>query len=274
MGSTQWRWSLAVLVLVSAMILSLTARADKGSLVLAVQPILGEAQTRHAFQPLCDYIGKAVGEGCVIRTSPNFMAYWDITSKGHSYDLVLDAAHFTDYRIEKQGFTVLAKIPGSVTYSLVTPEDAPVFDPADLIGKRIATLGVPSVGAARLNALFPNPARQPIAVEVSNAEEGLQLLLAHRVDAAILPTPIVSEQMAKGGISLVLTTNPIPHIALSAAPTVDKATQAKIRQVLLDADKRPDGRAMLKEIGFDRFDRATAAMYAGQSRVLSDYWGF
>lgn len=263
------------LALTLAVLVPFAAHARDNELVLAVQPVLDEAQTRAAFQPLADYIGKATGKHCVVLTSPNFLAYWDITRKGNAYDLVLDAAHFTDYRVKKQHFTVLAKIPDSVTYSLVVPEDRPVLDPADLTAKRIATLGVPSIGAARLNALFPNPSRQPVVIEVSSAEDGMKLLLTHQADAAILPTPIVSQQMSHGaGLVVVLTTDPIPHIALSAAPSVDKATQDVIRKALLEANQRPAGRAMLKQIGFERFDPATAALYDGQDRVLSSYWGF
>jgi hypothetical protein len=244
-------------------------------LILAIQPVLGDAQTRQTFQPLADYIARATGRKCVIQTSPNFMAYWDTARKGTDYDLALDAAHFTDYRIHKLGFVVLAKIPDSVTYSLVVPDDAVVLDPAELVAKRIATLGVPSIGAARLNALFPNPARQPFPVEVASAEEGMALLLTHRVAAAILPTPIVSQQMQRGGgISVVLTTDPIPHIALTAGPTVDAKTREAIRKALLQANATPEGKQMLAKIGFERFDPATAAVYAGQAQVLKAYWGY
>ena len=243
--------------------------------VLGVQPILGEQQTKKAFQPLADYLGKIASKKIVVRTSPNFLAYWDSVRKGGVFDLVLDAAHFTDYRAQKQGYEILAKIPDTVSNSLVVSDQNLVIDASELIAKRIATLGVPSIGAARLNALFPNPARQPLTVEVESAEMGIKLLLTGKVTAAMLPTPVVSQQMAQGGgISVVLTTEPIPHIALSASPRIPAAIRSQMRQALLDAEKSPEGREMLKAIGFERFEPATPAVYAGQSRTLKDYWGF
>jgi len=170
--------------------------ADK--CVLGVQPILSAQQTKKAFQPLADYLGKAISKKCVVRTSPNFLAYWDYIRKGGVFDLVLDAAHFTDYRAEKQGYEILAKVPDTVSYSLIVSDQNPVFDASELTAKRIATLGIPSIGAARLNALFPNPARQPLTIEIESTELGFQLLLAGKVAAAILPTPLVSQQMAQG----------------------------------------------------------------------------
>lgn len=256
-------------------ILNVPAIAANGGCTLGVQPILSEQQTKKAFQPLADYLGKVISKTCVVRTSPNFLAYWDGVRKGGVYDLVLDAAHFTDYRAQKQGWEILAKIPDTVSYSLIVSDQTAVIDAGELISKRIATLGVPSIGAARLNALFPNPSRQPITVEVESAEAGIALLRAGKVDAAILPTPVVSQQMAQGGgISVVLTTEPIPHIALSASPQLPAATRERLRQALLTADKTPEGREMLKAIGFEKFDPASPAIYAGQSKTLKDYWGF
>jgi len=250
-----------------------TAKAAEPEMVLLIQPILSEERTRQAFQPLADYIGAAAGRRCRIQTLPNFLAYWDVVRRGN-YDLALDAAHFTDYRAQKMGFTILAKIPDGVSYSLIVSDDQLVFDPLELAGKRVATLGPPSIGAARLNAMYPNPVRQPVSIEVGDSEAGIALLRQRKVDAAILPTPFVSQQMGQGGIAVVLTTEPIPHIALSAAPRVPKPIQESIRAALLKADRSDNGMKMLKAIGFERFDPATPDVYANQRNMLSIYWGY
>jgi ABC-type phosphate/phosphonate transport system substrate-binding protein len=251
------------------------ASAAGSELVLAVQPILEEGLTRKAFQPLCDYLAQATGRPCKLLTSPNFYAYWDTVRLGTAFNLVLDAAHFTDYRAQKLGYHVLAKIPETVTYSLVTRDSELLVDAGELVGKRVATLGIPSIGAARLNGLFPNPSRQPVTVEVGAAEQAMQMLLSGKVSAAILPTPIVAQQMARGGgVSVVLTTDPIPHIGLSAAPSVDASTRSALRQALLTAHTSEVGKKMLQQIGFERFDPATATVYNGQAGILKDYWGY
>lgn len=262
-----------------ALALALLAGATFGSkaaepeLVLLIQPILSEERTRQAFQPLADYISAAAGRPCRIQTLPNFLAYWDVVRRGN-YDLALDAAHFTDYRVQKMGFTILGKIPDGVSYSVIVSDDQLVFDPQELAGKRVATLGPPSIGAARLNAMYPNPVRQPVSVEVGDSDAGIALLRQRKVDAAILPTPFVSQQMGQGGIAVVLTTEPIPHIALSAAPRVPKPIQVSIRAALLKADRSDSGIKMLKAIGFERFDPATPDIYANQRNMLSIYWGY
>lgn len=253
---------------------ALAVPADQ-ELVLAVQPILSEAKTRQAFQPLAQYISKVIGKKISIVTVPNFMSYWSKMVGGQKNILYLDAAHFTAYRVRKQGYEVLAKIPDSVSYSLVVRDADMVFDPSELTAKRIATLGSPSIGATRLDSMFPNPSRQPIIVEVENSQQGISMLLDNKVFAAIIPTPIVSQAMVNGvAISVVTTTEPIPHIALSASPDIDKAIVEKIRRAIISAQKKPDGKAMLKKIGFVKFNPANAAIYAGQDNILKAYWGY
>lgn len=244
-------------------------------LTLIVQPILSPERTRAAFQPLCDYLSKAVQQPCTLVTSPNFLAYWQTLRKGSDYNLAFDAAHFTDYRVQKFGWQVLAKIPDTVSYSLIVSDQNPIFDAGELMAKPVATLGTPSIGAARLNALFPNPSRKPLLVEVDTAEDGMKLLLAGKVQAAILPTPLVSQQMQSGGgISVVLTTEAIPHIAVSASPKLDANLRNNLRTALVNASSSLDGRKMLEAIGFERFEAATNAVYAGQAKLLQDYWGY
>jgi hypothetical protein len=256
-------------------VLQKPAMAAGTDLVLAVQPVLNEAQTRAAFQPLCDYLASVTQRPCTLLTTPNFYVYWDKVRRGKDFNLALDAAHFTDYRIQKLGFEVLAKIPDTVTYTIVTRDTESVFDASELVGKRMATLGIPSIGAAQLDKLYPNPVQQPLPVEVPDAEQGMKMLLDGRVRAAILPTPIVAQFMARGaGVSVVLTTEPIPHIALSAAPSLDAATRALLRKALIDAQTTEQGRAMLAKIGFERFIATNATLYRGEARVLQQYFGY
>ncbi len=251
------------------------ARADSGTLVLAVQPEHSQSATRAAIRPLADYLSKVTGKHCRILTSPNFLSYWNTIHKGTGYDLAFDSSHFTDYRVKKLGFIVLVKIPGDINYSLVVLARNSITDPSELIARRIATLGIPSLDSTRLNAMFPNPMRQPIMVEVSSNEAGLNMLLQGKVAAAMLPTPLVRQAIAHGTkLSIVAVTEPIPQTALSAAPSVDRRTRRVIRKSLLDAGDSKSGRKMLQAIGIPHFDPATAAVYRGQSRVLRSYWGY
>lgn len=252
-----------------------TARAEVRELVLGIEPLQGEMETRAQFQPLCDYLTAVTHLPCRVGTRPNFITYWETIRQGKDYNLVLDEAHFTDYRAQKMKFTVLAKIPDTVTYSLILPRATKLDDPARLAGRRIATLGIPSMGAAQLNGLFTKPSKQPIPVEVDNAAAGFALLRDGKVAAAILPTPLVREEILRGApFRVLLSTAPLPHMGFSAAPEIGPELRQTLRQALLNAHKTEPGRTMLARLGLDRFDPANATVYAGQGRILKEYWGY
>ena len=254
---------------------ALALPAEDGELVLAIQPILSEEKTRTAFQPLADYISSVTGRKCTVRTMPNFLAYWSEVIRKRENMIYVDAAHFTAYRAHKQGYKVLAKVPDAVSYSLIVNDNNMVFDPSELTAKRVATLGSPSIGAARLNGMFPNPVRQPIIVEIPDAQTGIDMVMEEKVYAAIIPTPMVSRAMSAGSsINVVTTTEPIPHIAISVSPDIDSATVDKIRNALVTAAERPEGKKMLQRAGFPKFDPANADIYRNQDNILKTYWGY
>jgi len=242
-------------------------------LTLLVQPILGEAPAQKEFQPLCDYLGAVAGRPCRILTPTTFIAYWNILRRGE-YELALDAGHFTDYRIRKMGFSVLAKVSDSMSYTLIVPDTRRITDPAELIGQRVATLGPLSIGAARFDALYPNPVRQPVIVEVASVEDGIALLRQQKAAAALLPTPLVGRPLAQGGIAVVLTTEPAAHMALSASPRLATELRDKIRDAVLDAERRDAGKKMLQRVGIERFEPTSAGEYLNQGNVLKSYWGY
>jgi hypothetical protein len=251
------------------------ARAEVSELVLGIAPLQSEAEIREQFQPLCDYLAAIARLPCRVGTRPNFITYWETIRQGKDFNLILDEAHFTDYRAQKMNFTVLAKIPNTVTYSLIVPRAAKLYDPVRLAGRRIATLGIPSMGAAQLNGLFTRPSKQPILVEADSAATAFALLRDDKVEAAILPTQLVREEIVRGApFRVLLSTAPLPHMGFSAAPAISPDLRQRLRQALLDAHKNDAGRAMLAHIGIERFDPANATVYAGQSRVLKEYWGY
>lgn len=256
--------TLVILMLVFALPSRATSLPDE-SLTLAIQPIYGMEKTREAFQPLADYLSSITGKPIRIHTYPNFIAYWEETRKGHTYDLILDAAHFTGYRARTMGFDILAKVPGTVSYSVIAPDTSLIIDIEELVGKKIASLGPPSMGAAKVSLLFDNPLRQPFIYEAENTEQALDLLYSGEVDAAIIPTPMVS---TLDSISVITTTEPSQHMALSASPRVSEDIRAYIGDALIHASSTTQGKAMLEKIGFPGFEHPMADHYLAAANLL------
>ena len=239
---------------------------------LAIQPILPQKELIESYQPLADYLSAATGHTITISTHRNFLLYWTKMRKQEKgFDLVLDAAHFTDYRIKTQGYTILAKMPDTVSFSIVTTEDNLILDIDELIGLRVATMPSPSLGALRLEELFPNPMRLPNYIWLMNTTIAMNSLLSGEVDAAIIPTRLASTY---NSINIVMTTDPVPHMGLSASPDVPQKTAETIRNALLNADSTMQGQKMLSKLKLERFEATNEAAYDGNAYLLKEVFGF
>lgn len=239
---------------------------------LAIQPIQSEKEIIKNYQPLADYLSETTGHKITISTQRNFTFYWHkMRKKRKGFDLVLDAAHFTDYRVKQQGYQVLAKLPDTVSFSIVTHEDNFILDVDELTMKRIATMPSPSLGAMRLEELFPDPVRIPNYVYELNTRVAVESVLSGKVDAAIIPTRLASTYE---GLNTVETTEPVPHMAISASPDVPADVAEAIRKALVEANTTASGKAMLEKLKVDKFEPADNATYDGYADLLEGVFGY
>jgi hypothetical protein len=243
-------------------------------LTLVIQPAQDDVPTPNGYPALAAYLAETSGSRVSIVVPPNFLAHWETIRRNRGVDLVLDDAHFTDYRVQRLGFQVLVKLPGVAGYSLVGAPGLRVRDPLSLTGKKVACFGPPSLGATRLNAMFPNPARRPSIVDITTVQQGLDLLAQNKVVAAMLPTAVISAHIGQGRLVVLTTMEPTPGLALSASSHIDAARRQKIRAALLRAPESEEGRHMLQALGISRFEFADESTYANQGRLLRDVWGY
>lgn len=238
---------------------------------LYVQPIASVTVTEQAFKPLADYLSRKTGYNIHVKTEANFLTYWERMRRGKDFDLVLDAAHFTDYRDKQQGYEVLAKVPDTVSFSLVTSGDFLLFDASELIGKSVASAPSPSLAGVRMAEIYANPLRQPVLVQAKNFEEALDMLHQGKIQAALVPTPLVNGDPS---VNTVMTTQPVPHMAFSASPRVDTKTKQAIRRALLNAANDKEGQVMLRKMHYAQFQPANNSMYSGYADLLEGVWGY
>lgn len=242
---------------------------------LTVQPLQEQAAMLKAYAPLAEYLGKASRQPVELRVAFDFPDYWFRLKGGKEYNMVLDGPFYTDYLIQSQGFIPLVKIPGTVSFSLIARSGDGFLDAAELVGKKIATLTPPAPPALFLSRLFTNPTRQPKIIAARSNEAAVEMLKAGKVSAAMVPTPVAAKAMMENAdIATVLTTDHIPHLALSVSPQIDAATRARIQKALVEAKNTPEGQALLKQLGFpEGFELATPDVYKGFSKELWEIWG-
>ncbi len=239
-------------------------------LTLAVHPVLPADLTRTNYQPLASYLSSAIGQPITLVTHRNFLTHWQMLKRG-SYDLVIEGPHFIDYRIHKLGWSVLAKFPGKVSYTLVCSNDNLILDPAELIGKTIATTPSPAIGALALSQIYPNTVRQPYIVEAEDADSAANKLLAKQAAGAMIPTPLLGRYP---DLVPVFTTEQVTAPGIVAAPSLPEETRAAVRKALLEAGTSEAGRQALAALSIEGFESASADDYQGLAPMLKELWDY
>jgi phosphonate transport system substrate-binding protein len=235
-----------------SVLLPLSVRAAD-PLIMVVQPINSEATTVANYQPLAEYLSVHSGHRVELRTVNNYMVFWGMTRRAEQFDIALDAAHMTSYRVKMHGDRVIAKVPSRVSYSLLTTDENLVLDLDELIGKRVATLPSPGLGAIRLLEMYPNPLNQPGWVRAMNTEDAIAKLRARKVSAAMIPSPLVS---GFEGVSVVEVTESVPSPAISVNKRVPDQIANALRKVLLGMGETEEGRAILAAAHLPGFEAA------------------
>ena len=235
-----------------------------------VQPIHSPAKMKEIYQPMADYLNKETGHTFNIVTAKSFISYWAKMKKGQ-YDLILDAAHFTDYRIKRMNYTILAKMPKTQSFSLITHENERLADYKKLIGKKLITLPSPSLGSMHLAKMFPNPAQQPNITNTNSAETAIKEVQQGKYYAALVPTSMLSNIR---NINTVNTSDMTPRMAVSASPKINKEVQNKIRIALIKASTTSNGKTMLNAIKISAFKATNAKTYQGYEKLLASVWGY
>ncbi len=265
------RWSLWVKSSALFLSLAFAASAQAAALKFAIPPFLPQAEIEKSFNPLIAKISALTSTPIEIETFPNYLAFWQATRTGSPFDVALDAAPTTDFRVQRQHWHVIAKLSGTVTQSLVTGPDNAVLDPSELINKKIAVQPSPSVSALTLYQLFPNPVQQPILVTVESNRDAADAVLSGKVDAAIIPTPIAA---GYPNLNTVTTTAPLPFLAVSVSPNVPPATAKALQQALISLGETPAGEALLKASQLRAFTSANDQEYAGSDKLLEGTFGY
>ena len=249
----------------------ITGVSSAANYFLSVQPVLPSDQIQHNYKPLAKYLSEKTGHTISIKSYRNFLTYWARMQKARDMHFILDAAHFTDYRVQHKNYRVLAKFPDTVTFTVVTGEANFIFEMEELISKRIATMASPGMGAVRLNSMFPNPVRLPFCIEASDSVDAVNRVLEGSVDAAIIPSPLVGNYE---NLNSVVSTDPVPHMAFSASPEVPDEVVLAVKHALLDAIKTPAGKKMLEQMNIEYFEDADAELYAGYAVLLEGIFGY
>lgn len=262
---------LATLLTTIGLTLGAASAQAADTLKLAIAPFLAEAELSEAYTPVADYLSQRLGHTVELQLFPSYLAFWEATRSGSDFDIALDAAPVTDFRVQRQNWQVIARFDGEVTQSLVTHEDDLIFSPKELVNKKVAVQPSPSVSALVLYQLFPNPVQQPTLVFQKTNRDVAEAVLSGDVRAGVLPTPLVG---GYPGLNPVVTTKPLPFLGFSVSPDLNKRTTEALKQALLSFGRSEEGQQILESQSLTDIVPANNRYYAGNAELLVGTYGY
>lgn len=257
----------------AAFVFSLAATpALAADYILAVEPNFPPAQAEQVYKPLLDYLSRSTGHSFQLKTATNYHVYWRDLRSGSKTDFAFEEAHFTDYRINRLGFTPLVRVAESTRYSLLA--DGPVADGGTrgLIGFRVVSMPAPSMGYLLLGDLYKNPIAQPEIMSVAaNWRDGVEMVFSQETEAAMVPNYIAQ---LYPNLVAVSESREFTGRALSAGGTVPADVREAVTEAMLKLHEDDSLYEVLVELGASQFVETNAAEYAGSEALLSGVFGY
>jgi hypothetical protein len=252
--------------------ISFAGSAGAADFSVTVEPNYPPAQAQQVYAPLLAYLSKATGQHFVLKTSANYHVYWRDLRGNADTDFAFEEAHFTDYRINRQRFTPLARTIEPTKFVLLVDSSNADGGANALIGRRVASMSAPSLGYLLLGELYKNPIAQPeIQSAAASWKDGVEMVFAQESDGAMVPGYIAATYP---NLVSVATSRDFTGRAFSASPKVPPDVRKKVTDALLALHKNPALFDVISELGTTQFVPATAAEYAGNERLLRGVFGY
>jgi ABC-type phosphate/phosphonate transport system substrate-binding protein len=226
------------------------------------------------YGPLVQKLNQVLGEKVLYEQPGNWLEYSKKMRNGE-YDIVFDGPHFNAWRVKHLGHILVASLPGTLQFHLITYKQfLAVNTSQDLVGRAICAMPSPNLGTDMVLSLFQNPSVQPQIFEVKGGfrkmyesfKQGNCLATIMRVDMFnnLLPAE-------KDKLKIIATTQALPNQTFSISKRL-KNKAGKLAKFLLSDEGSSAGQKILERYarGATHFVRAESGKFAGAEYLLEN----
>lgn len=252
---------------------------------LAAQEYIFSAPPRGApeieaqvYRPIAAYLSKVTGKKIVYKHPDNWLNYQNSLQKGR-YDLVFDGPHFIGWRIAKMQHQPLAKLPGQLAFVVfVSNDNKRIRRLGDLAGRTLCGLAPPNLATLTIYNQFPNPARQPLVIEVKSFKAGYAQVKKGKCVAGVIRDKLFVKLQKNNGAQarVIWRSQGTANQGFSAGPRFSKGDKKRIAQSLLSPKAAPHLTKFYNRFSKKNksLERVSASEYVELGGLLRDVWGF
>lgn len=253
-------------------------QATNNVLVLTSPPREPLEEGERYYQPIADYLSKVTGKQIVYKHPGTWGAYRTEMLNG-TYDIVFDGGHFSDYRAQKLGYHIIAKMPKLQEFAIIVRKDEKVRTVDELVGQTVCAPPPPNQGTLHLLSQFSDPDRKPVVVPVTSNfwPTVYENVVTGRCKGGILVVANLEKLNKDGAVKILHKTRQQPNQAWSVGSRVTPEDRAKIAAALIAPEAAGPTEKLRQRFRVgERFVAANNAEYAdaGLAELLRHEWGF
>lgn len=265
-------WSLALGLAVVVGWLCTAGPVSAAELELVVQPLFTPERSQRVYRHLTNYLSEVTPHEVTLVTPRQFRVYWRKLRDGEDYALAYDDAHLAHYRMDRLGYSALARETERMRFAIVANAELAGAERSALYGKRLATMPAPSLDYSVLMRLFPDPIRQPNLVSTAQSRrDAIEIIFNDEAVAAIVPGWLARRYP---NLPKLHETGAFPGSTITAAPSVSEQVRNDIREALLSLSERKEYYSVLVELNSDGFEPASPDDYTGLHSLLNYMYGY
>lgn len=247
---------------------------EQEALVFTAPPRESPEAGMEIYQPVADYLSKAIGKKVVYKHAGTWGVYRTEMVKG-GYDIVFDGPHFNSYRMEKLSHNVLAKIPERHEFAMIVRKENNIANLSQMAGRTFCAHAPPNLGTLVLLSQFDNPARQPVILSTNGWDNIYEGVMSGKCVGGVIPMLNLKKLDRAGNSKVIFKTQALPNQAFSAGPRVSQEDQAKLAQALVSPDATaPTAKLRTAYKVGDSFAPASNQEYMGLAVYLRNEWGY
>ena len=270
------RKSSVLSILCGFLVFAQSAQAD---LIFSAPPRETEEKAKEIYGLFAEGLSAALGKKVVYEYPNNFLDYGNRMRAG-DFDIVFDAGHFVSWRVVHTNHEVVAKLPGSLFFYVVTLSED-IKSTEDLISRKVCTPAPPNLGAVTLLSQFKNPVRQPILVSIKGGFLGAaKSMKKGKCAAAVLRNNVYKNKISdedRSNFRIVYKSRPIPNQAITAGPNISASDKYKLAAALTANEGTEFADKLLSRFSkkSKHFEKSTGEEYTDLSLLLEGVvWGW
>lgn len=237
--------------------------------LMSASPRETPEQGQTLYAGFAEEIGKVLNAKVTYEHPDSWSAYKK-NIQSRKYDIIFDEPHFAAWRLANLEDNPLVKLPGSLSFLLVT--DANVSDiktKDDLILRKICTLPSPSLGTLSAYAMYPSQMRQPIFLPIKGGfKEVMKKFHAGKCEAVILRESFFTKKLdekTRNGLKVLEKSKALTNQGITVSNRIDSVQQKQLSAFLTSEQGR-----MAAKLILNRFSKQGVAFVAAEK---DDYEG-